>query len=159
MLYKYVSDKLANDTKSYTRTGITFKEASTQSDKYGNLSMMREYVKAHIQNNYRDEYAFLLSFNFTNTLDNIAGILKPQGLRIDFTFEELLKVDNYNKFFKQRYGIENCNKDTLKATNILINWIESLTNGVKNKTALMWAINEYLVNKDASTVHTLLHKN
>ena len=128
---------MALDTTSYTRTGITFKEASQQSNKFGNASMMREYIQAHIQNNYKEEYTFLLTFNFTNTVDNIAGILKPQGLTLDFTFDELLQIDNYNKFFKLKYGIENCNKETLKATNTLINWIETITNGVNNKPALI----------------------
>lgn len=121
--------------------------------------MMKDYISAHIHNNYSKEYEFLTSFDCSRLISGITETVRlKSNISYDLDFAELLEVSNYEKYFKSKYGIENCTKESVKATEKFIDFVDSLTKGIKNKESFIWAINAYLVNPDKTEIHTTLHR-
>lgn len=137
---------------------MTFAEAAKQSEGYGNGFYIKEYIESYIAQNCQSDYEFLTEFNTADLIYSIGGIVTNSGLSNDININELLEVGNYESYFKKKYGIDNCDKNTLFATDKFITFLDGLTKGVKNKQAFIWAMNEYLTNEDKAAVHTILHR-
>ena len=157
-IWQYVKDIMSKDKVSRTNLGETYAEAVRKFNIYGGVGYISDYIQAYIERNIKKDYDFIKNFKPDELTNAIAEILRIAGLPNDTNFTELLEVSNYEKFFKNKYGIENCSKEALKATDNFIKWADSVTNGVKNKEAFLWALNTYLTNPDKTTIHTILHK-
>ncbi len=137
---------------------MTFAEAARQSEGYGNGFYIKEYIESYIAQNCQSDYTFLSEFKTEELLSFLSSTISNSGLLNDININELLEVGNYESYFKKKYGIDNCDKNTLFATDKFITFLDGLTKGVKNKQAFIWAMNEYLTNEDKAAVHTILHR-
>jgi len=157
-VWQFIIEEMSKNNTSRTRTGETFSEAIRKFKIYGGTGYISDYVQAIIENQYKKDYDFIRNFKPDELVNSISEIIRTAGLPNDINFTELIEVSNYEKYFKSLYGIENCTKESLKATDNFIKWAESVTTGVKNKDAFLWALNVYLTNPDKTAIHTILHK-
>jgi hypothetical protein len=159
LLWMYCIDELSKDANFRINTGQTFKEAIEINRKTGNATLMiRDYVNVYLDKNHKDEHIFLTEFDAEYLIFSINLVLQSQGLNVEFTANELLEVSNYEKYFKQLYGIENVNKTSLQASEKIGKFINELTTGIKHPELLMQAITAYLINKDISELNNSLNK-
>lgn len=158
MFWQYCVNELSKDNLHKINTGQTLKEAIAINLKTGNATLMiSDYVNAYIERNYKEDYKFLMLIDSEQFMFTITQLIKIYGFNIDFTANDLFNVTDYVKYFTAKYGINNCDKKTLQATQNIVNFIEALTKDVKNKKSLMYAITVYMENYNHSELHTILH--
>ena len=122
----------------------------------GITEMVFTYMK---ENNMWEDYMFLCNFKPDNLLYEINDVTRFAGLHYYYELDELFKIDNYEKYFREMYGIESADQKAVKATKQSVKFFDELLAGIPNKEIFFVALTKYYKNNDLSELHNTLHTN
>jgi len=157
LLWFKVVDILKNDPKAIDPISKNhFAEWFKESGTIGIQEMVFTYMK---NNNMWEDYMFLCNFKPEDLLFQINDITRFAGLHYHYEVNELFKVDNYEKYFNQMFGIESIDPKAVKATKNALKSFDELLNGIPNKAIFFQSLAKYYQNNDLSELHNTLHTN
>ena len=169
MIWKRSKELLCSTPDYKLNNGKTVKQASEHSQIIvGNCLMghnddeFRHDIDIHISNFRKDyfnikDFDFITNFDKRDLMSTIEAIYDEIGISPCPSFGELTTIDDYEKYFQSKLGIENVDKKDYANTQRIAKYFDDLFAGVKNKDNAIIAVNEYLNTGDLITLHNNLH--
>jgi hypothetical protein len=144
LLFRVLEDKLkANTTIRWGLTKQTYAERIAGGWSYDTQLMWGTFMEQNPE--YQADYGFVIGFNPEALLDTIQNVLRESFIKdANTTVNELYHIDNYEKYFSDRYGIQNIDKKARKDGERVINFFDELLAGIPNKAGFLQALNEYI---------------
>jgi len=171
MLWKLSKEKLINDSRRVLSNGKTVQDSITGQEEYNGCLLgyniqdfnlhITEYIQDYIADNYQKDYDFLCEFDVLPLFELIEKtyIVDTSTHLTDIpTFAELLEVNDYFKYFTNRYGVGSVDPSEVEITKRITTFFDTMFSGVKNRDYILKDISAYLISGDVPELHTKLFK-
>jgi hypothetical protein len=165
MVWIRAKELLLKSPKHVLNNGLTVEKAQNGIIMNGdcitgyNVTEFNDNLNIHISDfineMYGKDYEFICEFDATHIMLVIESIYDEFGITKP-SFNEIIRVTNYEKYFAEHLGISSVDKKELAVTNRIANYFDELFQGVKNKELALDAVANYLNDKDKNILHNTL---
>ena len=142
-IFNFLCNELKKDTSiTFGWREETFAQRMAGGWSFDTQNMFNNFLDKNEE--YRNDYSFIWSFRPDNLIGEICGILRESYIYDIPDLTELYEIDNYEKHFSSKYGIQSVDKKAIKATERVLSFFDNLLMDVPNKSGFLNAFNTYL---------------
>jgi hypothetical protein len=120
--------------------------------------VITDMIRKYIDENYKNEYDFLAGWDSSSIITQINFYLRPSFISFYPTMKEFINIDNYEKYFRDEYGINAVEKKLINNTQRISNFFDELLKDIPNKEIFFTHLGTYIKTGDLAEFHNKIHQ-